>query len=102
VLEISKPRWHKPAGLFVWKRNNLNTENQLVGIKDALIFAGMAGVVFLWLNLFLNRKGRREKFREWRASNSTPAKIFRHAILILILLTLAHLVVSLLSLVFGK
>lgn len=72
----------------------MDTSNQLIGMRGALIFATVAAVGFLAVNLYLRNETHRRKIHEWRISDSRSAKAFRYAVLTLIFLTSAHIVVT--------
>lgn len=66
-----------------------------------IVFTIMGLIVFLFLDRYLKKDGRRARMKAWVRSDARYAKIIRGAMRILVFLTMAGILIDILHL-FGK
>jgi hypothetical protein len=80
----------------------LDAPDQLVGLREGLIFVGITTTAFgAWIIYLKRNPHRQQQLRNWLGSDSRSARVYRKILLILAILTTAHIVLQFIKLVTG-
>ena len=72
----------------------MTSGDQLIGVSGVLISSGIVVVLVLLFRAYIRKENRRATMREWFKSDAVSAKIYRYVIYILMILTMAHIVLT--------